>query len=63
MGKPKIIIIDDEQELLDLLKMSLQMEGYEVSTAIDGDEGLKMINENPPDLIICDILMPNVDGK
>ena len=62
MSKPKIIIIDDEQELLDLLKMSMEMEGYEVITAIDGEEGLKVIEEHKPDLIICDIVMPKLDG-
>jgi len=62
MEKNKILIIDDEQKLLDLLRLSLEMENYKVITARDGEEGLAKIKEHDPDLIICDIIMPKVDG-
>jgi len=62
VAKEKILVIDDEQELLDLLKMSLELEDYEVVTALDGDEGLIKFKEHSPDLIICDIIMPKKDG-
>jgi CheY-like chemotaxis protein len=62
MEKPKILIIDDEQELLDLLQMTLELEGYEIETAVDGEEGLKKVASFKPNLIICDIIMPKKDG-
>lgn len=57
-----ILIIDDEVELLDLLKIRLQDAGYEVYTAVDGQEGLEKARAQRPDLIVLDILMPNKDG-
>lgn len=62
MAKTKILVIDDEQELLDLLKISLGLEGYEVVTALNGEEGLAKFDEQKPDLVICDIIMPKMDG-
>jgi len=58
----KIIIIEDEQILLNLLKERLTEEGYEVITAIDGQEGLEKIKQKKPDLILLDIVMPKMDG-
>lgn len=62
MANAKILIIDDEQELLDLLKMMLETEEYEVITAKDGKEGVEKFKEHKPELIICDIIMPKMDG-
>ena len=62
MGKTKILVIDDEKDLLDLLKEKLELEGYEVVTAGDGEEGLISAQVCAPDLIICDIKMPKKDG-
>ena len=62
MDKPKILIIDDEQEFLDLLKMSLELEGYDIITAVNGEDGLAKFQDQKPDLIICDIIMPQKDG-
>ena len=62
MDKTKILIIDDEKDLLDLLKEKLELEGYEVVTASDGEEGLISAQVCEPDLIICDIKMPKKDG-
>lgn len=58
----KIIVIDDDQTILTLLKKSLAKEGYEVITAEDGVEGFFYVKNEKPDLIILDIHMPNVDG-
>ena len=62
MDKAKILVIDDEQDLLDLLKLTLELEGYDIVTALNGEEGLAKFNEHNPELIICDIIMPKVDG-
>jgi DNA-binding response OmpR family regulator len=60
--KEKILIIEDEQSLLDLLSAKLKKEGYTVDFATDGEEGLKKIEEFKPDLILLDIVMPKIDG-
>jgi len=60
--KTKILIIEDEQSLVDLLSTKLKKEGYEVSFTYDGEEGYKMINKWRPDLILLDIVMPKMDG-
>lgn len=61
-GKVHVLVVDDEKMIRSLLKMSLQRMGYEVTTADDGAEALDLFQENSFDLILLDILMPNVDG-
>ncbi|MCD6114738.1 response regulator [bacterium] len=58
----KILIIEDEEILLDLLKDKLEDFGYEVYSAKDGEEGLKAIRDIVPDLILLDIIMPKMSG-
>lgn len=58
----KILIIDDNPELVTILKMRLEKEGYPVVSAEDGMMGLKKAKEERPDLILLDVLMPNMDG-
>lgn len=58
----KVAIIEDEQAISDIIKYNLQKEGYLVHTAYDGEEGLKLIEEVDPDLILLDIMMPKMDG-
>jgi CheY-like chemotaxis protein/anti-sigma regulatory factor (Ser/Thr protein kinase) len=58
----KILIVDDAPFILESTKALLQFEGYEVITAKDGQEGLDIIVKEKPDLILCDIAMPNIDG-
>jgi len=58
----KIIIIEDEKILLDLLKDKLVKEGYEVIVALDGQMGLEKIKQEKPDLILLDMVMPKMDG-
>lgn len=57
-----ILIIDDDLQILDMLSQTLEREGYEVITASDGKEGLRLYRENPVDLIITDIIMPGKEG-
>lgn len=60
--KLKILILDDEPELRSTLRDRLLMEGYDVQTASDGRLGLKLYHERPVDLVITDVLMPEMDG-
>ena len=59
---PSILIIDDEKEICTVFKMALERAGYSVRTAMDGDAGIRMFKENPADLLIVDIIMPDKDG-
>ncbi len=58
----KILLIEDEEIMIDLLQRKLTREGYEVSVTRDGDEGLKAMREVKPDLILLDIIMPKMGG-
>lgn len=58
----KILIIDDDPGLLTLLSLGLERDGFTVVTAEDGEEGLRQAYENHPDIIILDIMMPDMDG-
>ena len=58
----KILLIDDESQLIEMVKMRLEANGYEVITAADGQEGLEMAKSENPDLIMCDVMMPKMDG-
>jgi len=60
--KKRIIIIEDEEILANLLYKKLKTEGYEVSRAQNGKKGLNLIKKNKPDLILLDIIMPEMDG-
>lgn len=60
--KTKILIIEDEQSLVDLLVTKLKKEGYEVSFSYNGEEGYDLIGQFNPDLILLDIVMPKLDG-
>ncbi|WEK55231.1 MAG: response regulator transcription factor [Candidatus Cohnella colombiensis] len=60
--RPYITVIDDDEKITSLLRRSLAFEGYEISTAPDGSEGLKLIGQRQPDLIILDVMMPKMDG-
>ena len=62
MSKTKILLIDDEVDFLCIVKEKLELEGYEVITAKDGEEGLNKAQSLRPDLIICDIMMPKKNG-
>ncbi|MGM0923630.1 MAG: response regulator YycF [Bacillota bacterium] len=58
----KILVVDDEKPIADILQFNLKKEGYEVFCAYDGNEALEMVEEIQPDLILLDIMLPNKDG-
>jgi len=58
----RILIIDDEEQIRSMLRLMLERDGYEVIEAPDGIEGIKAYRQNPADLIITDLIMPNKDG-
>lgn len=58
----KILVIDDEESILDLIRMNLILENYEVVTATDGKSGMAMLKKEKPDFIILDIMLPDIDG-
>ena len=58
----KILIVEDDKSFLWILKESFVAEGFSVISAEDGEEGLKMAEEEKPDLMLLDILMPKMDG-
>ena len=58
----KILVVDDDPDILDALAMILESQGYKVSTARDGIEGLANLKAEKPDLMILDLLMPKMDG-
>jgi two-component system alkaline phosphatase synthesis response regulator PhoP len=62
MSRGRILVVDDEIYIVHILDFSLGMEGYEVVTALDGEEALEKAREAKPDLIVLDIMMPKMDG-
>jgi two-component system OmpR family response regulator len=61
-ASPRILVVDDEQMLTDLLSMALRMEGWEVRTAASGFEALQAARDFAPDAMVLDIMMPDLDG-
>ena len=59
---PRILVIDDEESIRDLLRTMLEREGYDVLDASNGAEGIKLCVNDPADLVITDIIMPEKDG-
>ncbi len=62
MAEGKVLVIEDEENLLEALKYNLEREGYTALTASDGERGLGMAREHKPDLVILDIMLPQIDG-
>ena len=58
----RILVVDDEPDTLGLIKLTLQTAGYQVQTATGGREGLRLVREEPFDVVILDIMMPDVSG-
>jgi two-component system NtrC family sensor kinase len=63
MGRARILVIDDERAVRDLISDALSIEGHEVFTAENGKEGLDLIGQYRFDLIFCDLRMPEMDGQ
>lgn len=62
MSRKKIVIIEDEPDILEVLSYNLKREGYEVNTATDGTAGLALVRRETPDLILLDLMLPGMDG-
>ena len=60
--KKRILIVEDEIELNEMIKMRLEANDFEITTAFDGQEGLEKARELEPDLIILDLMLPKIDG-
>ena len=60
--KQTILAVDDEESIIDLLKFNIEKEGYNFISANNGEDGLKMVMEKSPDLIILDVMLPRMDG-
>ncbi|MCK4355320.1 response regulator [Candidatus Parcubacteria bacterium] len=58
----KILIIEDDKFLRELISQKLVKEGYEICEAIDGEEGIKQVRKENPDLILLDLILPGIDG-
>lgn len=58
----RVLIVEDEPDILELLNYNLQQAGFEVYTAGDGEEGLRLVEEKIPDLVVLDLMLPGMDG-
>ena len=62
MTKKRILVVDDEADMVFAVKMQLEAEGFEVLSAQDGQEALEKARQEKPDLIILDLMLPKIDG-
>ena len=58
----RILVIEDDEAILRFLRRGLAYEGYQVDTAVDGQSGLVLARDNPPDLVVLDLMLPGIDG-
>jgi DNA-binding response OmpR family regulator len=61
-NKKRILCIEDEAEMIELMRLVLEREGFEVIGAMGGEQGLKVVKTEKPDLILLDLMMPGMDG-
>ncbi|MDF2676528.1 MAG: response regulator transcription factor [Bacillota bacterium] len=59
---PKILVVDDERPIAEIIKYNLQKEGFEVQTVYDGEDAIKMVHQMKPDLLILDVMLPRKNG-
>jgi DNA-binding response OmpR family regulator len=62
MSKPTVLVIDDERDLIELVRYNLEREGFDLIAATDGASGLDIARRHKPDLIVLDVMMPGLDG-
>jgi len=62
MKKGTILVIDDERDLIELVRYNLEKEGFDVIAATDGQSGLEVVTKHRPDLVVLDLMMPGLDG-
>ena len=58
----RVLVVDDDPVILELLRVNFEIEGFEVASAADGREGLERVRDHAPDIVVSDIMMPRVDG-
>ena len=61
-GGPVVLIVDDDERLREYVRVNLEMEGYAVQEAASAEEGLRILEESTPDLVLLDVMMPQMDG-
>lgn len=59
---PRVLVVDDDPQVLKLLRVNFELEGYDVMTATNGEEALDLVGRDSPDAVICDVMMPGIDG-
>lgn len=62
MNKKRILVVDDEVDLVETVRFSLELEGWDVLIAYNGEEGLNQARKESPDLILLDLMLPKLDG-
>ena len=62
MAKYKILVVDDEHDFVDLIRLVLKKEKYDVFVAYTGEDGIKIVEEEKPDLVVLDLNLPGIDG-
>lgn len=60
--QPSLLVVEDEQDLLEVLRFSLSREGFSVRTAENGEDAIRMVRQKRPDLIVLDLMLPTIDG-
>ncbi len=58
----KILVVEDDKFLRELISQKLKREGHDVREAVDGEDGIKKINEEKPDIVLLDLILPGIDG-
>ena len=62
MEKTRVLIVDDDPNINQLIKLYLEKEGYETETAERGDDALNLFKKNPPQIVLLDLMLPGMDG-
>ena len=63
MPRPlRVLVVDDDPVILELLRINFEIEGFEVLSAADGEQGLARARADAPDVVLCDVMMPRLDG-
>ena len=62
MARERILVVDDEQDILELIRYNLSREGYQLDTVTSGEEAIKIARDRHPDLIVLDLMLPGIDG-
>ncbi len=62
MGKERVLVVDDEEDILELIRYNVAKEGYQVDCAVTGEEALKKAAAHPPDVMLLDLMLPGIDG-